>query len=223
MWSESPDAGTRRAGEEAANYIVASLGLRLTDRERTRLRSLAAGLTRERCYRPAEGAADALRNLWEQGIGLGIVSNRGVRSGRWMQRQLDASGLTGFFTEAAIAWSDDVGFSKPDSRIFLSSLRALGARPERAAHVGNKKAKDVEGARLLGMTTIRYAGLRDDEGDGPDADAVIFHYDDLAHALGLDREPEVSAREVVVRTGCQPGAAEPDHASFPLLPRHGVE
>jgi HAD superfamily hydrolase (TIGR01549 family) len=194
--SESPHAGTRRAVEEAENYILASLGLRSTDRESARFRSLVAGLIRERCYRPAEGVADALRDLREQGIGLGIVSNRGVRTGRWMVRQLDASGLTEFFTQDAISWSDEVGFRKPDPRIFLSSLRALEARPDRAAHVGNKKAKDVEGARRVGMETIRYAGLRDDEDDGPEADTVIFHYDDLAHALGIERVARRPRRSV---------------------------
>lgn len=185
--SESLNAGTRRAVGEAGDYIVASLGLRLTDGETARFRFLVAGLIRGRCYRPAEGVADALRTLKEHGIGLGIVSNRGLRSGRWMVRQLDTSGLSEFFTQDAISWSDEVGFSKPDPRIFFSSLRALGAVPERAAHVGNRKAKDVEGARRVGMETIRYAGLHDDEDDRPEADAVIFHYDDLVHVLGIER------------------------------------
>lgn len=144
-----------------------------------------ANIYRVRPRGAAEGAADALRRLKEHGIELGIVSNRGARPGRYVMRQLEANGLAGFFEPAAIVWSDEVDFSKPDPRIYLSCLRALGIPPERAVHVGDKKVKDVDGARRLGMTTIRYAGIHDDHKDGPEADTVIFHYRELAPALGL--------------------------------------
>ena len=132
-----------------------------------------------------EGAASALRRLQEHGIGLGIVSNRGAIPGRFVMRYLEANGLAGFFDPAAVIWSDEVGFSKPDPRIYLTCLRALGVPPERAAHVGDHKVKDVAGARQLGMTTIRYAGVRDDHDDGPEADTVILHYRELPPALGF--------------------------------------
>jgi HAD superfamily hydrolase (TIGR01549 family) len=183
-WSEA-DVGTPRVAAKAADSIVASLGLQVTDGERARLRELMADIYRERPHCAAEGAADALRRLKEHGIELGIVSNRGARPGRFVMRQLEANGLADFFNPAAIIWSDEVGVSKPDPRIYLSCLRALGIPPERAAHVGDKKVKDVDGARRLGMTTIRYAGIRDDHKDGPEADTVIFHYRELAPALGL--------------------------------------
>jgi FMN phosphatase YigB (HAD superfamily) len=125
--------------------------------------------------------------LKEDGIGLGIVSNRGARPGRLMMRQLEANGLAEFFDAAAVVWSDEVGFSKPDPGIYLACLRALEVPPERAAHVGDNKAKDVAGARQLGMATIRYAGIRDDHKDGPEADTVIFHYHQLLSALAFAR------------------------------------
>ena len=196
-WSDS-DAGTARVARQAADRIVDSLGLRVTDGERARLRVLFAEIYRERPYHAAAGVADALRCLQEQGIGLGIVSNRGARPGRLMMRQLEANGLAGFFEPATVLWSDEFGFSKPDPRIHLACLAALGVPPERAAHVGDHKVKDVVGARQLGMTTIRYAGIRDDDQDGPEADTVILHYRELAPALGLSatappgRIPELS-------------------------------
>jgi FMN phosphatase YigB (HAD superfamily) len=184
-WSDA-DVGTPRvATKAAADSIVDSLGLQVTGGERARLRGLMADIYRERPRGAAEGAADALRRLKDHGIELGIVSNRGASPGRLVMRQLEANGLAGFFDPAAIIWSDEVGFSKPDPRIYLSCLRALGITPERAVHVGDKKAKDVDGARRLGMTTIRYAGIQDDHKGGPEADTVIFHYRELAPALGL--------------------------------------
>lgn len=183
-WSDS-DAGTARVARQAADGIVDSLALRVTDGERARLRGLLAEIYRERPYHAAAGVADALCRLQEHGIGLGIVSNRGARPGRLMMQQLEANGLTGFFDPAAVIWSDEFGCSKPDPRIYLSCLHALGVSPERAAHVGDHMVKDVAGARELGMRTIRYAGIRDDDTDGPEADTVIFHYRELAPALGL--------------------------------------
>jgi putative hydrolase of the HAD superfamily len=170
---------------KAADSIVDSLGLQVTDDERARLRGLMADIYRERPRRAAEGAVDALRRLKEHGIELGIVSNRGARPGRFIMRHLEANGLADFFNPAAIIWSDEVGFSKPDPRIYLSCLRALGVPPERAIHVGNNKATDVAGARRVGMTTIRYAGIQDDHKEGPEADTVIVDYSELAPALGL--------------------------------------
>lgn len=207
-WSQS-DSGTPRMARKAADSIVDSPGLRLTDGEQASLRGLMAEIYRERPHRAAEGAADALRRLQEQGIGLGIVSNRGARPGRFVMRQLEANGLAGFFASAAIIWSDEVGFSKPDPRIYLSCLLALGVPPERAAHVGDKKVKDVAGARRLGMTTIRYAGIQDDHKDGPEADTVIFHYRELAPALGL------SGSVPRVKLGALSGTALPGRVTEP--------
>jgi HAD superfamily hydrolase (TIGR01549 family) len=172
-------------GARTSDYIVASLQIRVTDRERSELQRLVEDLNREPRYLSAEGALGALRYLKGRGVGVGIVSNRSSNPAWLVMRQLEAAGLAQFFDPAAIAWSDRVGWRKPDPRLFLYSLGALGASPSRAAHVGNSKLKDVRGARALGMMTVRYAGIRDERGDGPEADVVIRRYDELAEVLGL--------------------------------------
>ena len=173
------------AADRAAKQVAAALGLALTVEEFRDLASLLERLNDASHYRPAEGVAGALRSLRTQGIRLGIVSTRGSRSGRMTIRYLERCGLASFFEPAGIAWSDEVGCAKPDPRIFLAALRGLGVRPERAAHVGNNRLADVAGARRLGMMTVRYAGVTDSAGEGPEADAVIRHHDELAVALGL--------------------------------------
>lgn len=183
-WSDS-DVGTSTIARKAAESIVESLGVRLVESERQRLRSLLTEMYEDGPYYAAEGVRAALERLQRQGVALGIVSNRGARPGRFMMRQLEANGLAEFFDPAAVVWSDEVGFSKPDPRIYLSCLGALDVAPEHAAHVGDVKAKDVAGARDLGMTTIRYTGIRDDDNDGPEADTVISDYAQLEEALGL--------------------------------------
>jgi putative hydrolase of the HAD superfamily len=46
------------------------------------------------------------------------------------------------------------GFSKPDPRIFLRALDRLGVSPPDATFVGDSAARDMAGARALGMRHI---------------------------------------------------------------------
>ena len=180
------------AADRAAEHVAATLALALSGDERRELAGLLERLHDASRYRPAEGVAEALRSLRTQGVRLGIVSTRGSRSGRMTMRYLERRGLASFFDRAAIAWSDEVGCAKPDPRIFLAALRGLGVPPQRAAHVGNNRLADVLGARRVGMMTVRYAGVTDSDAEGPEADAVIRHYDELSVALGLS--PTVERR-----------------------------
>jgi putative hydrolase of the HAD superfamily len=183
-WSDR-DLESTEAAVKAAERIIDSLRLEVVESERERLQALLADVYEDGAYSAAEGARAVLRRLKNQGVALGIVSNRGARPGRLMMRQLDANGLADFFESEAVIWSDEVGISKPDPRIHLACLKVLGVEPQQAAHVGDVKAKDVAGARELGMTTVRYTGIRDDRTDGPEADIVISHYDQLEQALSL--------------------------------------
>jgi len=47
-----------------------------------------------------------------------------------------------------------VGLSKPDPRIFMTAVEALGVEPARAVMVGDSLARDMAGARAAGMTHI---------------------------------------------------------------------
>jgi hypothetical protein len=93
----------------------------------------------------------------------------------------------------AAARSDEVGASKPDPSIYLACLPALDV-PQRAAHVGDVKAKDVAGARDLGIRTIRYTGIGDDPDEGPEADTVIFSFGQLEEALSLPPQAQTQRR-----------------------------
>jgi HAD superfamily hydrolase (TIGR01549 family) len=50
--------------------------------------------------------------------------------------------------------SERVGLSKPDPRIFRRALDALGVTPSEATFVGDSAARDMAGARALGMRHI---------------------------------------------------------------------
>ena len=50
--------------------------------------------------------------------------------------------------------SSVVGLSKPDPAIFRLALDTLGVEAERAIHVGDTPAADVEGAWAAGVTPV---------------------------------------------------------------------
>ena len=188
--SELIAAGAPDAKARAGRQLADALRLRLTPAEARELEALLGALSGSLPYATVPGAAAVLRTLRDHGLKLGIVSNRGSRTGSVTMRYLDGFGLAGAFTPAGVAWSDEVGCDKPDPRIFAAALRGLETPAGRVAHVGNSKRSDVVGAHRAGLLAIRYAGTKGDPGDGPEADAVIQTLDELPGLLGL---PALSA------------------------------
>jgi len=78
-----------------------------------------------------------------------------------------------------IADSGQLGFYKPDPRIFAAALAQLGVHPRDAVMVGDSIMKDCAPARAMGMTTV---WLRHSEFSGREAvpsDPVDFTVDSL--------------------------------------------
>ncbi len=103
---------------------------------------------RSEAWQAYPDAAGALAALRRRGLGLAVVSNwddrlAGVLEGLGLAAHLDA-----------VVVSAEVGYEKPDPRIFLEAARRLGLDPERIAHVGDRRREDVEGALALGMRAI---------------------------------------------------------------------
>lgn len=95
-------------------------------------------------WRVTPGALPALRRLRGGGLKVALVSDWDVR----LRPLLADLGLLGEVDHAAI--SCEVGVEKPDPRLFLSALEALGVPPTEAVHVGDDPARDARGARLAG-------------------------------------------------------------------------
>jgi putative hydrolase of the HAD superfamily len=57
-------------------------------------------------------------------------------------------------TVAAILDSTVAGVAKPDPEIFLRALDELGVPPERAIHVGDTPAADIDGAIAAGVRPV---------------------------------------------------------------------
>jgi putative hydrolase of the HAD superfamily len=100
------------------------------------------------CLVPREGAVETLRRLRADGyrIGLITVCTEDVEL-LWPESQ-----FAGLFD--AEVFSNSVGLSKPDPRIYLHCCELLGVEPSEAVFVGDGANDELEGARRVGMEAI---------------------------------------------------------------------
>lgn len=134
------------------------------------------------------GVIDTLVALHDAGVRIGIICDVGLTPSPVLRRYLDLQGALEHFDHWS--FSDEVGVYKPDAKIFRHALDGLGGvAPGRAAHIGDLRRTDVFGARSMGMTAVRYAGVHDDPAmpDAPiiEADHVITDHAELLGVLGL--------------------------------------
>ncbi len=120
-----------------------------------------------------DGAAEAVHRL-AQRYRLGVISDSGLSTGRTLRHFLKRDGLLACFT--CTAFSDEVGVSKPHTRIFQFTLDKLGAQPHEAVHVGDLTHSDIAGAKAIGMRAVRLAANYDDPNRSVEPDAVVNSY-----------------------------------------------
>jgi len=150
------------------------------------------------------GADDTLRTLRNAGLRTALVCDTGLTPGRVVREFLSELGLLEHLEFCA--FSNEVGVPKPNAGIFHAALEAIDTKPDEAAHVGDLLRTDVEGARAIGMKTVRITAVNDDlatrfswdptasfgstakTGNAPvhdieDADAVVASHFELVDAL----------------------------------------
>jgi putative hydrolase of the HAD superfamily len=114
-----------------------------------------------RTLRLAEGAAECLRRLNENGILLGIASNSQAYTLRELTAALRGTGLNlSMFDREVRFWSFENGFSKPDPHVFrilTARLEARGVSPAETLMVGDRLDNDIEPARAHGWQTWQLA------------------------------------------------------------------
>ncbi|MDZ4816070.1 MAG: HAD-IA family hydrolase [Verrucomicrobiota bacterium] len=92
-----------------------------------------------------------LTSLKSKGLKTAIVSNWDHRL-RPLLRELD---LELYFD--AIVISCEVGYEKPDPRIFHHAADRLNLAPETLVHIGDSRKNDFEGAHAAGITSLLIA------------------------------------------------------------------
>ena len=113
---------------------------------------------------PMPGMADALRQLAECGIVLGIVSNAQFFTPLMFPALAGASLETFGFRPDLCAWSYQLREAKPSVKLFRSVLAPLreqcGIAPEETLYVGNDLLNDIWTASQCGLRAALFAGDR---------------------------------------------------------------
>lgn len=123
----------------------------------------------------------ALESLRAAGYRLAVLANQPARTRDTLRRD----GLDRFFDLYSI--SAELGYEKPDPRIFRHAVDQAGADPARTAMVGDRLDNDIRPARAAGMRTVWL--LRGEAPDEPspeqasEPDACIRGLDELPAAL----------------------------------------
>ncbi len=98
-------------------------------------------------YHIQDGVLDVLEKLSGR-FKLGIAANQPTDVYEFLEQQ----GVLRYFNSAMV--SEEIGFSKPDIRMFAKVLDNLGSRSDEAIMVGDRPDNDIIPAKLLGMKTV---------------------------------------------------------------------
>lgn len=164
-WSDPQQARAGRLDMRAARRaIVAGAFARLGIDDAERGGRIADAFTWEREARmePLPGALEAVDRLRAEGHRLALVTNGGPA----LQRaKLARFGLESHFH--AVFVEGELGYGKPDPRVFRAALGAVAAGPDEAWMVGDNLSADIAGAQAVGI----HAVWVDHRGEGPPDDA----------------------------------------------------
>lgn len=123
---------------------------RLWDLDARRVGRRAARTFRAASVRKKRVFPESMRLLeYFKGLPMGIVSN-GQRV--FSEHELRHLGLSQYFD--VLVFSSDLGFKKPDPRIFRYALGRLGVDPEDALFIGDSYRNDIIAPREIGMRSM---------------------------------------------------------------------
>jgi len=97
---------------------------------------------------------EVLTELKRLGYKLGVITNTVTSREEHVRMALRRIDVEKYFD--VVVTSVDVGFNKPDERIFLTALKTVNVKPEEAVMVGNRISADILGGNRIGMKTIFY-------------------------------------------------------------------
>ena len=161
---------------ERLSVLLQGLGRTIPEDELRELVRLHEEMEVEVMPELVPGIGDALDAL-EGRYRLAVISDAIFSPGRALRRILQHYGLHDRFD--AFVFSDEVGYAKPDPRVFQAVLRATGCRPRELVHVGDREEKDIAGAHALGAHAILIPIIKDRGGTRTVADAVCRDYGEL--------------------------------------------
>lgn len=102
----------------------------------------------------------------------------------WALPEMQAVDIAGYFKPIIV--SGDLGYRKPDIRIFKAALAGLKMRPEEVLFVGNDMYRDIYGASLAGMKSVYFSSNQGrKKANGVEPDYIIYQFAELRQAIAF--------------------------------------
>lgn len=158
--------------------LIAMPKLGLSDRELMIKTADEYTALQESCVCLFDGSLSALERIRSAGMKTALITNG---SSEGQREKITRFGLGPLFDEILI--DTEVGFSKPDERIFRLALERLKASPEDTVMIGDNPVWDTEIPQKMGIFSVwnNYAGTSP-ERDIP-ADMTVKNISELADLL----------------------------------------
>ena len=135
-----------------------------------------------------------LADLNQRTVPWGIVTNGPSGMQRHKCQALDLDRIAPF-----IVISEEVGYAKPDHRMFRGALDATGLdSPEQVMFVGDSPATDIDGAKRFGMRTAWVRRGRQFPSELPPPDHTIDSVTEIRHLIDAEPNPVAPAEEPTI-------------------------
>jgi putative hydrolase of the HAD superfamily len=96
-----------------------------------------------------EGSEEILSYLKNKNFKIGLICNTGRTPGKVLREVLKRKNIFQYFK--TLTFSDELRIRKPNSKIFISTLKALDSSPDSSLHIGDLLESDILGAKRCGM------------------------------------------------------------------------
>lgn len=170
--------------DDAVRLTAGQLGIELAPDVVDRLAVAFATAILRYPPEPIEGALDAVQAAsfrWP----VGLISDSGVSPGTSLRVLLDRHGFSNWFD--TMTFSDELGVSKPQARMFESTAERLGVAPHEILHIGDLEHTDIVGIRAVGGRAALFRGCDNNVRKETKADYTLQTWEDF-----LDLVPELA-------------------------------
>jgi len=152
FWSDPERHRVGRLNMGAARRAVVSIACSRLGIDRPELADRIGdtySAARDADIQPIAGAIETIAWLRHRGCRLALLTNG---AGSAQRRKIDLFNLAGFFEHVLI--EGELGFGKPDPRIFQQALTSMAASPSDTWMVGDNLEWDVAGAQRHGIFSV---------------------------------------------------------------------
>ena len=141
-------------------------------------------LSRQFEINPFQGAYDLIRRLQAEGHTVGLITNG---EGQHQRRKLEALDVFGLVDEQLVFISGEVGYAKPDSRLFEHVNKQTGMAAENSYYVGDSWRNDVVGAVGAGWKIIWFNHREALPESDHQPHFMARNYEEISHFLPFEQ------------------------------------